>query len=115
MSPSAGSTDARTSSAVSASKPGSSEHRAQHAQHLPARARLAERLHDAVEAPARGPSQLTNVPAVSVNGAIGSSTSAYAVPWRNGLITTTRSAFSSAARAATALAKSNSGSACSSR
>ena len=60
------------------------------------------------------PSQLTNVPAVSVNGEIGSRMSAYALPCANGLITTTRSAFSSAPRAATALAKSNSASACSS-
>ena len=42
--------------------------------------------------PARVPSPLTNVPAVSVNGAIGSSTSAYAVPCGTGYITTTISA-----------------------
>ena len=39
--------------------------------------RFAERLHARRESSAARPSQLTNVPAVSVNGAIGSSTSAY--------------------------------------
>ena len=56
----------RTSSIVSKSKPGSSEQRAQDAQHFPGGTRLAERLHDAVEELAGRPSQLTNVPAVSV-------------------------------------------------
>ncbi len=61
------------------------------------------------------PSQLTKVPAVSVNGLIGSSTSAYCVPCRNGDSTTTNSACSSAPRAATGFAQSNSGSAPSTR
>ena len=49
---------------------------AQHAQHLPARRAFAQRLHHGVEACTR-PSMLTKVPAVSVKGAIGSSTCAY--------------------------------------
>jgi len=56
------------------------------------------------------PSALTNVPAVSVNGATGSSTSAYSAPIWNGDITTTISACFSAAKACAGLAVSNSGS-----
>ena len=44
------SASARTSSEVSNSKPGEAEQVAEHAQHLPRRPRLAERLDDAVEA-----------------------------------------------------------------
>ena len=89
MSRTAAAPTSRTSSAVSASKPGSFEQRAQHPQHLPAGPRFAQRRHDALEALHAALRLLTNVPAVSVKGAMGSRTSAYAVPCRNGLITTT--------------------------
>src|SRR5262249_60073831 len=56
------------------------------------------------------PSQLTNVPAVSVYGPTGSSTSAYGVPCRNGDSTTTKTTASRAVRPATGGAQSDSGS-----
>ena len=46
--------DARTCSETSNVESVEPEHRTEHAQHLPAGARLAERRHDAVEAPAAG-------------------------------------------------------------
>ena len=57
------------------------------------------------------PSQFTKVPAVSVNGALGSSTSAYSKQCLNGDMATTISAPCNAAMACCGLAASSSGSA----